>query len=196
MIRRRFRIATPRVTRRYGPRAHAGNVEILDTLASASDVTNLDSTIVSGERLLNVAVQSRNPDAVTLLVKQYKLDPNGADTKGMTPLRLAAQAHDAAMIRKLIELGRAVVNPDSLGRKNKSADGRSSQGRRSAVATPLLLAGRTTPADQITTILDSVSDCGVVLQDMVDCTNGHGCTPLQLAVSNPKQMEVVKLLLR
>jgi len=176
--------------------ARAGNVEILDALASESDATKLDSTIASGERLLNVAVQGRNPDAVTLLVKQYKLDPNGADTKGITPLRLAAQAHDAAMIRKLIELGAQLSVQTLSDVKTSPPMDDQAKDAASAVATPLLLAvAQSAPADQIVTILDSASVCGVVLQDLVDCTNGQGCTPLQLAASNPKQMEVVKLLL-
>jgi ankyrin repeat protein len=118
------------------------------------------------------------------------------DSKGNTPLRLAAQSHESKRIGLLLELG---ALPDVVALQDiKNTPPLNQEAKASAeiIAKALLLTRVSDgTAGSVRAILDSAKDCNVVEVELLKCVNTQGQTPLQLAASKKSQADVVRLLL-
>lgn len=82
-------------------------------IAAGADVTVIDK---NGNNLLHLAVEGGNPDLLALLLEQEGININLArDVYGFTPLLMAANDNNVAMVEQLIDAGADLEIGDDWG---------------------------------------------------------------------------------
>jgi ankyrin repeat protein len=174
----------------------SGNVDAVDMLADKMDPKTVNQTDTVGDRLLNLAVQSGKPELVKSLVSHLKLSLTSADGKQNTPLRLAAQAHDVAMIAALMDLGAQPEMQDMTDVKNtQPMDVAAGNAAHLLAENILVTLIQSNSVDQIKQLLDLARQCKLDVPDLLNRPDAQGQTPLQLAAAGPNNTNLVALLI-
>jgi ankyrin repeat protein len=154
--------------------AFTGDTKIIDLLFKHQKVNK--DTDASGRNALHIAAVASNVTTVNHLLKNCHLDPNTRDNSGLTPLHLAARHTDNTNIIDLLLKAKKTQETD------RGLDDDDSQGR-TALHHAVI-------GSNVTATRGLIEKGANPIQ-----ADRQGTTPLDLAVQQAKDMEIINLFL-